>query len=413
MIEQNFRQAGDRSEQHTPSLVTAACVASVLAIIVLRRPEAVLAPAFRWEEVAGFWVPTFVKPALSTLFLPWNGFIYLVPRAAFLLARVGPAEAAPIVTFAVFVASIGLVAAFVAGNRLAEALPGRSLRLLAALGLALLPFAGGEYASVLHVHWWLAIYLAMLLVAAPPTTRRGHVIDAIGALLGALDGPAVIALAPLYLLWRRDRRGLTAIVSAGALVQFAAFITSPRRPSDGSLLAVALSAGQQLGTTALGDRLPSLFADVSIAMLGVSLVSLVAFAGSLLSLPSRTYFVIGYLTIALAVAGAAAREPSVAPLPARYEVVGAWAMLVAGAASALKGGKPGLLLVALLVAGIAGSLRMDPLPAPPWAPQARCIGSPSVCRVTVYPADWSFEWRGIGASLRLPVGIDASGAPVY
>src|ERR1035437_7757125 len=165
-------------------------IAATIAILLLRSPDMATHPAFLEEETGGWWSATFVRSPLETLVTPWNGSIYVLPRAGFLVARLLPVWRAPQGASIVFILTLALLAGFIASRRLAEAIPGDYVRALVGVGVVLLPFDKTfVYATILDAPFWLAIYLALLLVATPPLTRAWKIADVLGAAVAAFSGP--------------------------------------------------------------------------------------------------------------------------------------------------------------------------------------------------------------------------------
>lgn len=312
------------------------------------------APAFLEEETVG-WVSE------DNLAAPWNSFLYPVIRLAFLLARPF-GDAAPLVTSLAMVAGIALVAAFLASDRMADAIPDQRVRLASAVGLAALPYGDARiYTTTINLHWFLAIYLGALLLATP-TVGGWRIVDRIGA-LAAFSVPAVMFLAPLY-LWRRRHvdRWVLAVVLSGAAAQVASMLLSPRA-SGGDPLSLAGHAIVRMGLAPLGDRNGWVLIDNP--ALGIALALLVLAAALLLRdrLPAPTVVVFGVLAAALGVAGMSTGIPDQLSRPdeaARYFVVGAWLLLTIAAAGLVSRRPAGVVLGALLVFGIMTTFILTP-----------------------------------------------------
>jgi hypothetical protein len=188
----------------------------VTAQVLLRQPLALARPQFIWEEAAAFWATTFTFDPVPYLVQPWAGYFQIIPRAAFLVARLGPPELAPAVTFATHAIIIGFVAAFLASDRMATAIPDRRIRVAFGVSIGLLPFAEA-YLSVLSIQWFLALMLVGLSLSPP---RRW---DYPVIVLAGLSGIGAVLALPLF--WR-DRRGLALL--AVAAVQGVVVLSSGR-----------------------------------------------------------------------------------------------------------------------------------------------------------------------------------------
>lgn len=397
-------------------LLFAAIVLGLL-ILVIRRPEAVLRPQFLGEEAAAFYAATFVLNPAEAIAASWNGFIYLGPRLAFELSRLVPPPDAPVAVFAFFALGLAWTALFIGSSRMAQAIPDARVRLFGALAVFSLPFATGEYASVLQVPWWWGIYLAALLVALPPRSRVERGMDRAGTLVAAFSGPVAILLAPLYLARGRKRLDLAAIVGAGAAVQLVAFLSSPRRPAEGiDLLRVPVILVERVGVLPFGDILGQYLFQLSDRRLLLALLPiLISFLWAARSLPRRSLWVFGYLAIAIPMLGFMAVPTEGmrgASHGARYFIPLAWLMMITAAAALADRRPSALILLAAFALGLAFSWRGWPFDDTNWTLHAYCIGSQTPCVVPIDPPVWNVYWPGNG-EFRVPAAAGPSGAPVY
>jgi len=386
-------------------------------ILVLRRPEAVLRPQFLGEEAAAFYAATFVLNPVEAIGTSWNGFIYLGPRLAFALARLVAPPFAPVAVFGFFALGLAFTAWFVGNSRLADAIPDGRVRWFAALAVFLLPFATGEYASVLQIHWWWAIYLAALLIATDPRSSAQRWMDRAGALVAAFSGPVAILLAPLFLAHGRRRLDLAVIVGAGAAVQLVAFLSSPRRIAEGiDLLRVPVVLIERIGVLPFGDILGQYLFQLSDRRLLFALLPiLISFLWAARSLPRRSLLVFGYLAIAIPILGFMAVPTEGmrgASHGARYFIPLAWLMMITAAAALTDRRPPALILLAAFALGLAFSWRGWPFDDTDWTLHSYCIGSQTPCVVPIDPPVWNVYWPGSG-EFRVPAAAGPSGAPVY
>jgi hypothetical protein len=405
----------------------AAVVVSTMAIFLLRSPSVITHPAFLEEEIAGWWSATFARSPLETLATPWNGTLYVLLRAGFLLDRLLPISIAPMGGSILFILTLGLIAGFIASGRLAEAIPGDWVRAAIGVGLVLLPFrVVHEYATILDLPFWLAIYLTLLLVATPPTNRAWKAADLAGAAVAAFSATAALVLAPLYLLSIRRRPAVSLVVLSGAAVEAVTFLTSQRRPVDLDPAGVLVVAVSRMLTSPFGDNQGyKLFAHPVIAIAVMAVVA-IAFVLAARKLPRVTVAVLVYASAAIAVLGTMGQANSPANLPnftdqGRYFIISAWTLLavgVAGLAAGVKSWKPviptfggmgdlarlaarvgGLVLCLSLAYGLRSTARVDPIFGPQWA----CVGSNTACTAG------SVYWPGDPAQFKVPVGTSTSG----
>lgn len=372
---------------------------TVAAILSVRLVGQLAAPAFLEEETVGWWAATFARSPLESLVTPWNGFLYPLERLVFLGARLVPVELAPLVTTLAMITGVALVAAFLASDRLAVAVPDLRVRVAAAIGLALLPFdAGRIYTTVIDLHWFLTIYLVALLLATPAPGRGWRIADRVGTVLAASSAPTVLFLAPLYLLRRRtvDRWVLAAIL-AGAAVQVAALGTAPRYapvPPDIPMV-VALTVAR-LGLAPLGDRLGVVLPEAPV--LAIALAGLVLAAAVLARdrLPRMTVATVGAASLTVALAGMATADPTRLAHPiegARYFVVGTWGLMLLTLAGLADRRRTTAVIAVVFAAGVVSTFAITPNAGAWWD----CVGGPNTCIVGRLDLSAGFE---------LPAGVD-------
>lgn len=358
-----------RARRVRPALVIAIVV---FVLVVLRQPHVLLRPQFIWEEASAFWAASFTINPVEFLLEPWAGYFQLVPRAAFLVARLVPPEIAPSATFMLHAALIALVAAFLASDRMATAIPDQRVRLTLAVAVAVLPVAE-PYISILSAQWFLALYLAGLSLVAP---RR---LDYPLVLVAGLSGVGAALTVPLFFVgWR------------------------PGRPIDrrGVLLAVVVAA-QAAVVLASGRQVRSI-EPWQIVVASVITAALVL--APRLRMPVVTRAAFGYVGIVSFALGAIAMGVS-----ARYLLAGS-AFLVLITAALLVDWRPvGVAFAAAVVFLMIVAFPIAPVADSGWIAQARCIGGPEPCRVTVNPREWSVDWS---PEFRAPRGMDTQGMPV-
>ncbi|MFG1465327.1 hypothetical protein V5F77_20805 [Xanthobacter sp. DSM 24535] len=180
-------------------------------------------PSFWAEDLSVFWAAAYVKPLHETLFVPYAGYLHLVPRLIAAGVELFPYKLHPTLYAYASVA----VSAWTAGV-LATSAGTRVLGALWALLLLLVPHAGEVWATPTNLQWVMACALPVLALAPVSTSRfvRGNQIAFMATT--ALTGPFMVLSAPLWAYraaraWRsRDGHGavLVAIAAAGAAVQF-------------------------------------------------------------------------------------------------------------------------------------------------------------------------------------------------
>jgi hypothetical protein len=237
----------------------------------------------------------------STLFRAYAGYLTIVVRAVMLVAAVVPAADAVVVANGLALASVALVAAFLASPRMQDIFPDQRVRILLALLLPILPGTTELLGSVAHVQWVMGLYLVAMLVATLPTSPLGRIGDALGVLVAGLSGPIGWFLVPLYVIraWRvRPFRWHCAWLITASMLQLIVY-TNAYRSQPGELepgLVPAVLAYRMLQVPFLGSHGPP-FAWVIAGIVGLAL------AAGLARVPRRYVLGAAYIAIAFAVAG--------------------------------------------------------------------------------------------------------------
>ncbi len=220
--------------------------------------------AFNFEEGNAFYVPTFFHgPEL--LLEPWGGSLQAIPRLGYAVLGFLPPLMAPLAENLLSYAIVVGTAAYVAGPRLAPVVPDQRLRLL--LGASLLLMTGQQdiLGFLVNAHWYLGLWMVVLVVTTDPLTGIGRWAERAFLLLAALSGPISILLTPLF--WIRALRNplsvsahsqwLAVIVTLAAGAQLFVLLTAGRQDGGGTNLPAALlTAGTHgIATPLLGERI--------------------------------------------------------------------------------------------------------------------------------------------------------------
>jgi hypothetical protein len=244
----------DSRRQRALATMPVAAVGLVVALAALAR---------MWPPTLVFEEPDYLNRAADPLFAvqpgPLPGYLQILGQLAFVIARPF-GDLAPLVTRLEAAAIIGLVAAFVASDALAPAIPNRSVRVLTALSMPLIPTAFPDgFVGPLNDQWWLAI--AVLCLALIPA-RRWHY-PAI-AFVG-LSGMAPCVALPAF----RDRRGL--VLLAATAVQLGTLLVGHHHDFDfvvgNAYLQVGLLLVASLALAVLPTRTRLAFAYLGLAIL--------------------------------------------------------------------------------------------------------------------------------------------------
>ncbi|MFZ1054213.1 MAG: hypothetical protein WAN79_00950, partial [Opitutaceae bacterium] len=200
------------------------------AILGLRRAGAFTNPQF-WAE-DGYFYERARSVGWHSLFVPYNGYLHLVPRSAAIVA----ANADPALVPSIFVGFAALFTLYVASRTLSPRCPLPRYAGLAAFAVVLVPDTYEVLLNLVNLQWVLAGGLVLLLVSRDPSGWGPWVHDLAASVALGLTGPFSIVLAPLFLwrAWMRRTRAsalLAAAVAACAVAQaYCVHISPPGEP---------------------------------------------------------------------------------------------------------------------------------------------------------------------------------------
>lgn len=198
------------------------------AMVVWRRPDAVLNPQFFAEDGA-VWFPDAYNLGLHCLALPEAGYLHTLTRLVALLTLLFPFTAAPLVmnlcAIAVQVLPINL---FLSGRF--SSIP-IGTRLFGAFLYVALPNSYEINANITTIQWHLALLSCLVLFAEPVESLGWRIFDVITLVLISVDGPMGILLLPVAIAmwWKRHdgwARTLCFALIPGAIVQVTTIMTS-------------------------------------------------------------------------------------------------------------------------------------------------------------------------------------------
>ncbi len=194
-----------------------------LAIVFLRRPDALVDPQFFAEDGKIWFGDAYNGGWLATLFTPYAGYLQTLPRLVAGLAVLVPLRFAPLLMNGFGAAIQVLPANVLLSARCARWASLRGRVLMAAIYLAL-PNAKEVHVTITNAQWHWALLACLLMFSAVPKHVLYRVFDVGVALLCGLTGPFCFVLAPLGFLfyWKRRARWhlvLTGVLAICALIQ--------------------------------------------------------------------------------------------------------------------------------------------------------------------------------------------------
>ena len=393
---------------HRPKWIARLLGLSVVAVILfLRRPDFLL-DAKLWAEDGTIWYAEAAAKGFASAFSPQNGYFQTISRIVFWVAQAIPIETVPL-----FANTVGLLirvapVAFICSSRF-DWIPWQAKLAMVAY-YVLMPGIEEVHANITNAHWYLAIYVLMIVISRPPRSSAGRVHDFVALTIAGLSGPFILLLLPCFalrLLCDRSHRGyvlrLTVLATLLAAVQVLAIVLTggetrspaPLGASFGLLLQIigvrivsgtflargapGVAANAVLVALALGIGVAAIRAGgwraACVSLLAVLQIS-AALASPMISLdqPQWPLFLVGgeryfviprLLLVALVVFAVAGLRPKLVP---------------------------GALLIAVLVLALLPGFHLRPVPGPPFAAEAGAYRRAVVGQVVVMriaPPPWT------------------------
>jgi hypothetical protein len=384
---------------HPVALFVAAFV-----VVAVRRPEAILHPAFVAEDGRVFFMSAYYDGFASVL-TPYAGVLYVGTRLIALAEQFIPIAYAPLFGALASLAITAAIAAYVAGDALENVVPDRRVRL--ALALVFLLVANTE--MTLGRPTYLQFYMGVFLVAAAVAGRAGPLAYVAIALCSA-TGPFGMLVTPLYaarVSMHRDRDSWIRLAAVGipAAVQAVILLRVGREGPVTPLLdpvAIALSLGGHLITQLIGGSnvvIAEVFAPPLWLTAPIAIALALVVVAAARSLATREWVVLAYVSVAVLASsfalGLAQRSEWLIPYSgARYFVVPGVMLGTLIVLSAARHNRAGMALALLLMVGAVSDFRLPPPTEHHWRAESACIGGPVPCTVPVYPGgNWDIQYE--------------------
>jgi hypothetical protein len=235
---------------------------AVAAVLVARRPGALIKPDLWAEDGVLFFRDQLVHGFPHTLTIPAAGYIYLLPRLVAGAAMLLPLSAVPL-AYGIFSLALGAVAcAWFARPEFRRIIPSDGLRVAASLGFAAIPTAWEIIGNITNLQWYL-LWLAYLLTVSPfPRTAAGRAAFGLTWVVVALSGPTAMFLLPALVtraVLATDPRERVAFAACAALPLIAALALRPaafggtEAPARWFTAVVTLVGWRMLGEAFVGE----------------------------------------------------------------------------------------------------------------------------------------------------------------
>jgi hypothetical protein len=204
----------------------------IMAVLVLRRPDAVLNPQF-YADDGHTWFQQAYNDGARSLFYTYGGYFQTLSRLAAVIALSVPLLRAPLVLNLTALLVEAAPPLFLLSPRMRN-IGGLPLRAILALLYLVVPKATEVHANITNAPFILALLAFLIVIAEAPASRLGRVFDVAVLVLTGLTGPFCILLFPVSLLVAAVKRqswrmAPLSILGGGALVQGLALLFTGQR----------------------------------------------------------------------------------------------------------------------------------------------------------------------------------------
>ena len=177
----------------------------VFLLIVVRRPD-IIKNAQPWAEDGLIWLQTINNNGFwYSLFLPQNGYYQTISRLVYGSSLLFGIKNVALIANIIAISIRCFMVLFLLSNRM------RFCRFLYRMPIAVyfifMPNVAEGYVNITNAHWYLAMYLMMVLVADKPDTRMWKIHDLLILVVSSLSGPFVAFFAPCLFIKRYYERG--------------------------------------------------------------------------------------------------------------------------------------------------------------------------------------------------------------
>ena len=348
-----------------------AVIAWLVLLAILRRPEALLSPAF-FADDARLYTEALAGAGLLT---PYAGYLVVLQRAVMALP-VAPAHA-PLVGNLMALAVVAFVVALLVVRLRQPWLAG---------AFVLLPGTWWVLGTMVDIQWVIGVYL--LIVAATP--RKW---DLPFVVVAGLQGPIGLLLLPLFAArwWvKRDSGPILAALAVTAALQVAVLLGFPRNVSADHSEILQAIAMRGFVVPVVGTSALSIWLAIPIAVLLALIVRRLGWWGAGLAFAWLAFMAAGTLY---------SPYPSHTiwsdlPLTERHFYLPGVAVTATIVLGVQRRMPAAYALGALLLFGMVADFRLPPIQGD-WARDSACIGGPEPCSVPVFGGGpgWDVEWR--------------------
>ncbi|EPN8565025.1 hypothetical protein ACT35X_002863 [Enterobacter hormaechei] len=167
-------------------------------MFVMRRPELITNAQF-WAEDGRYWYhQAYMLGPLQSIILPQNGYYQSISKITASLSLALPLASAPLFFNVTAISIRCFVVMYLLSSRMSE------FKLLPRFALAAfiiaMPHLSEVHANITNAHWYLSMWLFMILISTRPDGNYWKIHDYTVLLLSGLSGPFIVFLAPVVFL---------------------------------------------------------------------------------------------------------------------------------------------------------------------------------------------------------------------
>lgn len=285
-------------------------------IMVLRRPDLISNAQF-WAEDGHVWFSmAYNQGPFESLIYPQNGYYQTISKIIAAIAVNINILYAPLFFNISAIAVRALLVVLLLSNRFSYI--NITPRLFVSLFIIMMPEVSEVHANVTNNHWYLSLYLLLVVISENPASKLWNVHDAISIFICGMSGPFIVFMAPMVGLkiLIQNRLSFKKITSLEyifitvCLIQLLAIIltssgtrVSMELGANFLILSKILTTKIFLGLWANGDFLSTLWNSDYICMfISISCLSITAFVFVVSNYAMRSAIVFGVLTVGFSLA---------------------------------------------------------------------------------------------------------------
>lgn len=187
-------------------------------VFAMRKPDVIVNPQFWAEDGTVWYQQAYTLGAIKSLILPQNGYYQSIGKLVASFSLIFPMYAAPLIYNIIAISIRCFMVMFLLSSRMERyPLIGRSIL---ALFIVLMPHIDEVHANITNTHWYLSMWLFMIIIANDSKGLYWKAHDYIILIISGLSGPFIVFLAPVLALkkmegesWRKPLQAIRTAIS--------------------------------------------------------------------------------------------------------------------------------------------------------------------------------------------------------